>query len=314
MKAFALEGSGKPARIMDIPKPEVRAADALVKVKAASVNGFDVYQAMGGLTAMMEHAFPTTIGRDFAGVIESVGPDFRDFAVGDEVFGFIPAMPPLKSGSFADYVGGGPSPVLARKPAGLGFGEAAGLTLVGVAALDLLDAVGVGKGDVVLIVGATGGIGSLAVQIAAARGATVVATALPDQEEYVRDLGAADTIDYSAGSVVDAVRSRYPGGISALIDVVSQKEAFIELSMLVRSGGNAATVMGAADVDALAALGVGGTNVAASPTPEKLRFLADLATSGKLRVPIDSSFPIDRADDALKAFQRGTRGKVILTF
>ena len=72
MKAFALESADRPARIIDIPKPETGEADVLVAVKAASVNGIDVYQAMGALAGMMEHAFPTVIGRDFAGTVEAV--------------------------------------------------------------------------------------------------------------------------------------------------------------------------------------------------------------------------------------------------
>jgi NADPH:quinone reductase-like Zn-dependent oxidoreductase len=314
MKAFALESSDRPARTIDIPKPEVGEADALVAVKAASVNGIDVYQAMGALAGMLEHSYPTVVGRDFAGTVEAVGPGFGSFAVGDEVFGFIPAIPPLKSGAFAHYVSGGPALVLARKPAGLGFSEAAALPLAGSAALDLLDAIDAKKGDVVLIVGATGGVGSFAVQIAAQRGLTVIATARADQDKYVRQLGAAETIDYSAGTVADAVRSRYPDGIAALIDVVNQKEALTELASLVRPGGHVATLMGAADVEQLASRGIGGTNVMAAPTAEKLHLLAELANSGALRVQVQAAYPIDRADEALKAFQSGTRGKVVLTF
>jgi NADPH2:quinone reductase len=193
MKAFALESSEGPARTIDIPKPEVGEAGALIAVKAASVNGIDVYQATGALAGMIEHAFPTVVGRDFAGVVESVGPGFRGFAVGNEVLGFIPTIPPLKRGTFAEYIGVGPALVLARKPAGLGFRQAAALPLAGSAALDLLEAVAAKNDDVVLIVGATGGVGSFAVQLAAQRGLTVIATALPDQREYVRQLGAAET-------------------------------------------------------------------------------------------------------------------------
>ena len=243
-----------------------------------------------------------------------MGPAFDRFAAGDEVFGFIPTVPPLKSGAFAEYVSGGPALVLARKPAGLGFDTAAALPLAGSAALDLIDAIAAKKGDVVLIVGATGGVGSFAVQLAAQRGLTVIATALPDQDTYVRELGAADTIDYSAGSVADAVRNWYPGGIGALIDVVNQKDALSALASVVRPGGHVATLMGAADVEGLAVRGVGASNVIAAPTAEKLNLLAQLAESGALRVRIDGAYAIDRADEALQAFQRGTRGKIVLTF
>jgi NADPH2:quinone reductase len=313
MKAFALETADRPARLIDIPKPQVGSAEALVAVRAASVNGIDVYQAMGALAGMMEHAFPTVVGRDFAGRVEAVGPDFGGFAVGDDVFGFIPTVPPLKSGAFAEYVSGGSNLVLALKPTGLGFSEASALPLAGSAALDLIDAIAAKKGDVVLIVGATGGVGSLAVQLAAQRGLTVVATARPDEEAFVRGLGASDTIDYSAGSVADAVRSRYPGGVAALIDVVNQKEALTALASVVRPGGHVATLMAAADVEQLSSRQIVGTNVMATPSPEKLSVLGEMASRGTLRVVVQGSYPIDEAGEALQAFQRGTRGKIVVT-
>jgi NADPH:quinone reductase-like Zn-dependent oxidoreductase len=314
MKAFALDAADRPAQIVDIAKPQAGEAGALIAVKAASVNGIDIYQASGALAGMMPHDFPTVIGRDFAGVVESTGPGFGGFSAGDAVFGFIPSTPPLKNGTYAEYVAAGPTVVLSLKPADLSFEQAASLPLAGAAALDLLDATGAAKGDVVLIVGATGGVGSLAVQLAAERGITVIATALPDQAEYVMSLGASETIDYSAGSVADAVRGRFPDGVAALIDVVNQKDALTELAAVVRVGGHVATLMGAADAEKLAARQVAGTNVMANPTAEKLGLLAELAASGALRVEIQATYPIDQADEALKVFRQGTRGKIVLTF
>lgn len=314
MKAFALENTDKPASLIYVPRPEIGEKGVLVAVKAASVNGFDVYQANGSLIGMMEHALPTVVGRDFAGVVEAVGPSVGDFAVGDEVFGFVPSVPPLKAGSFAEYVAGGVGElVLAAKPAELDFHEAAALPLAGSAALDLLEAVDGHDGDVVLIAGATGGVGTLAVQLAAKRGLVVVATARPDEDAFVRELGAADTVDYSAGSVADAVRTRYPKGIAALIDLVDQKEALTELASVVRAGGHVATLLGAADVEQLAARDVIGHNVNAMPTPDKLRLLGDLASSRALRVPIQGIYSLDRVGEAFHAFREGTRGKLIVS-
>jgi NADPH:quinone reductase-like Zn-dependent oxidoreductase len=314
MKAFALESADRPATTIDLPKPEVGAADALIAVKAASVNGIDVYQAMGALAGIMEHIFPSVVGRDFSGTVEAVGSGFGSLAVGDEVFGFVPAMPPIRMGTFGEYLAIGPSVVIARKPAGLGFNEAASLPLAGAAALDLLEAVDPHPGDVVLVVGATGGVGNLVVQLAAQRGLHVIATAGPDQVEFVRGLGAAETVDYTAGSVADAVRAGHPDGIAALIDVINRADKLPELTALVREGGHVATLMNAVDAGQLAARKIVGTNVMAMPTPEKLRLLAEMATAGTLRVTIQATYPVDRADEALKAFQGGTLGKVVLTF
>lgn len=312
MKAIALHSADQPASLIEIEKPAVGDHDVLIAVTAASVNGFDVYQASGYLVGVMEHALPTTIGRDFAGVVEAVGAEARDVALGDAVFGFIPSVPPLKSGSFAEYIVGGPELVLAGKPAGLDFRTAAALPLAGSAALDLLDAIDATVGDVVLVVGATGGVGSFVVQLAARRGLVVIATARAEEDAYIRDLGATETIDYSAESVAGAVRSRYPGGIAALIDLVDQKDALSEVATVVRRGGQVATLLGAADVEGLAARGVTGHNVSAKPTADKLRALGELASGGDLRVPIQDVHPIERAADALAAFQQGTRGKLIV--
>ena len=131
------------------------------RIRAASVNGFDVFQASGYLVAMMEHRFPTVIGRDFSGVVDEVGDGRTDVAVGDEVIGFVPSAPPLEVGTFAESLIAGPAVVLAPKPSGLAFDVAAAIPLAGATALGAVDAIKVSPGDTVLVVGATGGVGIL---------------------------------------------------------------------------------------------------------------------------------------------------------
>jgi NADPH:quinone reductase-like Zn-dependent oxidoreductase len=312
MKAFALTAPDRPAHNVDLPDPEVMPEGVRIGVRATSVNGFDVYQASGGLLGMMEHALPTVVGRDFAGVVEAVGSSRSDVAVGDEVLGFIPSAPPLHDGTYSDRIVTS-NIVVARKPAGLSFETAAAIPLAGATALDAVHAVDVGPGDVIFIAGATGGVGSFAVQLAAQRGARVIATARPgDEEAFVRRLGAADTIDYSAGDVAEAVRARFPDGVTALIDVVNRDVDFAPMAALVRDGGRIATTLGAADVEALAQRNVRATNVMGTPTSEKLATLAEAAAAGTLRVEVQGTFPLDGADEALQAFSRGTVGKLVL--
>ncbi len=117
MKAFALTSAETPASLIDLPIPDLAEDGVRIRVHAASINGFDVFQANGYLFAYMEHVFPTVIGRDFAGVVESVGAGRSDLAVGDEVFGFIPSTPPLHDGTYAEVIAGSAGLVLARKPA-----------------------------------------------------------------------------------------------------------------------------------------------------------------------------------------------------
>jgi NADPH:quinone reductase-like Zn-dependent oxidoreductase len=312
MKAFALISPDQSAAITDLPVPELAPDAVHIRVRAASVNGFDVFQASGQLIAMMEHALPTTVGRDFAGIVEAVGSARTDVAVGDEVLGFVPSTPPLHDGTFADVVASS-IVVLARKPAGLSFELAAAIPLAGATALDAVDAIEPGPDDVVVVVGATGGVGSFAVQLATQRGATVVATARPgDEEAFVRDLGASDTIDYSAGDVAGAIRAKYADGVTGLIDTVDRGDAFVPMAALVRDGGRIATTLGAADVDALAGRGVRATNIMGSPMPEKLVTLAEAAAAGSLRVEVQRTYPLEQADEALQAFSGGTLGKLVL--
>src|SRR3954453_17637725 len=211
MKAFALLDADSRAALVDVPDPDLASDGVRIRVTAASVNGFDVFEATGNLVRMMEHRFPTVVGRDFSGVVDAVGEGWEDVEVGDEVFGFITSQPPLEGGTFAEIVSEGPRLVLAGKPAAVSFIEAAAIPLAGSTALDSVDAIRPGPGDSVLIVGATGGVGGLAgprgapggvgvfaVQLAAQRGATVIATAKAgDEEALVRSLGATDTVDYA---------------------------------------------------------------------------------------------------------------------
>jgi NADPH:quinone reductase-like Zn-dependent oxidoreductase len=312
MKAFALTAPDQPAHFVDLPDPEVAPDSIRIGIRAASVNGFDAYQASGGLLGMMEHALPTVVGRDFAGVVEAVGSSRSDVEIGDEVLGFIPSAPPLHDGTYSDSIVTS-NIVVARKPAGLSFETAAGIPLAGATALDAVEAVDVGPGDVVLIAGATGGVGSFAVQLAAQRDATVIATARPgDEDAFVRGLGATDTMDYSAGDVAAAVRAKYPDGVTALIDVVNRGDAFAPMAALVRDAGRIATTLGAADVEALAQRNVRATNVMGTQTPEKLTTLAEGAAAGTLHVEVQRTFSLDRADEALQAFSSGTIGKLVL--
>jgi NADPH2:quinone reductase len=314
MKAFALTAADQPAALTELPDPEVAADGALVRVHAASVNGFDVYEASGGLMAMMPHELPTVIGRDFAGVVVAVGAERTDVKAGDEVLGFVTSAPPLHTGTWAELVAGGANLILAGKPAGLAWDAAAAIPLAASTALDAVDAVDPGPGDTVLIMGATGGVGAFAVQFAAQRGARVIATAIPGEDDaFVRSLGAAETIDYRPSGLGDTVRRLAPDGLAGLIDAVSRGEAFMALAALLPHGGRASTTLGAADVEALAARGVRATNIMGAPTPEKLATLAEQAAAGTLQVPIQRTFSLADAPAALEAFAAGTRGKLVLT-
>jgi NADPH:quinone reductase-like Zn-dependent oxidoreductase len=298
---------------MELPDPQAPAGGLLIRTRAAGVNGFDLYHANGYLVHVIAHEFPSIAGRDFAGIVEAVGEGRTDVSVGDEVLGFVPASPPLHVGTYAELISAGPELPIVRKPAGLSFETAAAIPLAGATALDALDTIEAGPGAILLVVGATGGVGSIAVQLAAQRGAIVIATAKAgDEAEFVGSLGAAETIDYTAGDVVAAVRARYPDRIDALIDLVNRGDAFTAVSSLVRDGGRIATTMNAANLDAPAGRAIRATNVSGTPTRQKLADLAEQVAAGTLQIEIQQTFPLDEVAAAFSAFTAGTRGKLVL--
>lgn len=143
-----------------------------MKVTVSSGNGFDAVTAAGHLQGMMEHRFPLVVGKDFAGVVEAVGEGVANFAAGDAVFGVV-MKPFLGTGSLAEYVTVPAGYGIAHVPAGLDIKDAGALGLAGTAAFDSLNALDIAQGETVLVSGATGGVGALAVQLAAASGVPV---------------------------------------------------------------------------------------------------------------------------------------------
>ena len=309
MRAIALTEFDKDIGLVDLPVPEPEPDEVLVRVHASSINPFDVAVAAGVLRGMMEYRFPTVVGRDFAGVVEKAGSAVSRFRAGDEVFGFV-AKPVLRDGGWADYVTVEEG-MIASKPRELDFLQAAALALAGSAALASVDAVRPSEGDVVLVAGATGGVGSFAVQIAARRGATVVATGHPEDKARLRELGASDVVEYAEGDLADRVRARHPQGVNALIDVVNHGDGFAPLADLIVSGGRAATTLGVSAPEGLAGRNVALTTVMADASPRAFSALAALAASGQLQVPVQRVYRLEEAPEGLAAMrQGGVRGKL----
>jgi NADPH:quinone reductase-like Zn-dependent oxidoreductase len=186
MRAIAEDEFGGPVTLMNLPIPEIGADEVLIRVRAAGVNPFDWKVADGVLKDEKEHRFPLILGFDAAGVIERVGADVTRLFEGDEVYGYL-SKPVMGMGTYAEHVGA-PAAIVAKKPESVGFAEAAALPTPALTAMDLVDAVDLGEGKTILIVGATGGVGSYAVQLAARRGARVIATARQANEAFVWEL------------------------------------------------------------------------------------------------------------------------------
>ena len=313
MRALAFGDFGEAPSVIEAPTPEITAPnEVLVAVKAASLNRFDAVVAAGFMQGMLEHQFPVTLGRDFAGVVEAIGDDVTEFSVGDEVLGMIGNMV-LSNGSLADHVVVSDQH-LAHKPATIGFIEAAALPLAGSTALAAVEWVEAGPGKVVLIVGATGGVGNYAIQLAESRGATVIATGLADDEETLRGFGADEIVDFG-GDIAAAVRESHPGGVDGLIDLASDGPTLSALADVVSDGGKVASTLSAADVDAFAERNVAATNLATYPNAETLAKLTGYVVDGTLEIPVRDVYRLDDCADGLGRFLDGSvRGKMAVSF
>lgn len=304
MRAFTLESlESSPVLRDDVPQPSPNPNEIVVRVHASAVNPVDSFIAMGALQGMFEHEFPVTLGRDFAGVVEQVGGGVGRYRVGDEVFGFVlHANPTVQAGSWAELIALPEDNFVAAKPGGVGLAEAGASPVAGLTAVAGVDALALTEGDTVLVIGATGGVGSFAVQLAAAAGAHVIASALPEDHDYLRELGAAELLDRNV-DVASAVRESHPGGVDALFDLVSQAPD----ATLLNDGGRLASPLGAAGE------GTGRFNVGAVPSPENLQRLGELL-AGTLQVPIQRTYPLENAGEALQALPTThTQGKLAVS-
>lgn len=311
MRAIAEGKFGGTVALMDLPSPKIRADEVLIRVGAAGVNPFDWKVADGALKDERDHRFPLILGFDAAGVVVRVGADVTEFAEGDEVYGYL-LKPVIGDGTYADYVSA-PAAIVAKTPESVGFAEAAALPTPGLTALDLVDAVDPKECDTVLIVGATGGVGSYAVQLAARRGARVIATARQSNEAFVRELGTTETIDHTREDLVETVRAAYPGGIEAIIDVVSAPGELSLMAGLVKKGGRIASSVNAADIESLAERGIKATNISMQPNAQRLEELARLIDAGEINVRLEHTLPLEKAPEALEESRTGhVRGKIVL--
>ncbi|MFC4123643.1 NADP-dependent oxidoreductase [Nocardia rhizosphaerae] len=327
MRAIVVQKFGGTPELADMPVPEPGSGEVQVALDAAGVNPFDLKMADGLLEGKMPTDFPMILGVDGAGTVSAVGPGVQAFAVGDRVVGkFLTA--PAGHGSWAQYATLPEDATLVPIPAGITAVTAAALPIAGVTAQDLVDTAGIQPGQSVLIVGATGGVGSFLVQLANLAGAHVIATARGDATDQVARLGATETIDYTRprpadpdriesdpaayrdSSVTDAVHFTHPDGIDILFDLISGPADFARHATLVRRGGHAYSTTWAADEAALRDRDITGGNFESKGRgPELSRLLARVA-AGDIVVPIEATVPLEAAPAVLGA--GSARGKTVL--
>ncbi|MFC9970579.1 NAD(P)-dependent alcohol dehydrogenase [Spirillospora sp. NPDC127200] len=326
MKAWSWNRYGPPdvLTLTDVDEPRVARNEVLVRVRAASVNPYDWRHLRADpklvrLSIGLRRPRPgLVLGADLAGVVERVGDEVTGLNPGDEVFGEV------RLGAFAEAVAV-PHDRLALKPAHLGFEEVASVSMAAHTALQgLRDAGRVAAGQRVLVNGASGGIGTFAVQLAKAFGAEVTGVCSTRNVELVRSLGADDVIDYTREDFTER-RGRY----DLLMDIVGDRSLAKLRRPLTRRGtlvivggiasGRSALLGPAAQMlrGALASPFVGQriTSVAWKPNSTDLRFLADLMEKRRLAPVIDRTYPFAEVPEALRYIERGhARGKVAVTW
>ena len=305
MRGVAFDGYGGPEVLTlrdDLPDPPVGPDTVLVRVHAAGVNPVDLLIRSGGLTGAYPHHLPIVPGWDVAGVVEAAGPAVTAFAAGDEVFGYV-RRDDVQWGTTAEFVPV-PQRCLAHKPRSLSFAEAAGLPLAGLTAYQsLTEALDVHEGERVLVHRAAGGVGFSAVQIAVALGAHVIGTASPRNHGFLRDAGAAEVLDYSAGPI----SAQLPDPVDAVLDLVGG-DTLADAPKQVRDPARIVSVVDPVVNE------MGGRYVFVRPEREHLVELGRMADAGQLRVPIARAFPLEQTAEAQELVAGGhVRGKVVVT-
>jgi len=331
MKAFVVEryGNNDGVRMADMPEPVPGAGEVLVRIHAASINPIDFKTREGKVKAILPYNLPFILGSDLAGVVERVGAGVADFKVGDEVYGRASKM---RIGSFAEAIAV-PAADIAPKPASLDMATAASVPLVGLTAWQAFtERAKLRHGQKVLVHAGSGGVGTIAIQIAKHLGALVATTTSTANVAWVKALGADIVIDYRKQDFTELLRD-----YDVVLDTLGG-EALAKSIGVLRPGGKIVSISGppdpafAREIGANALLVFGmflmslGTRLKASrrgvgyefffmrPDGRQLRELGVLIDAGKLKPVVDRVFPFEETKKALAYVETGrAKGKVVIS-
>ena len=307
MRAIAITAYGGPDKLelLDLPVPDIGPKDVLVSVRAAGVNLVDTMFRSG---YMGKNVFPLVMGSDFAGRVEKVGAEVQGIAPGDDVFGY----KLMGNGTYAEFAAV-PAAYLTKMPKSLDYTRAAAIPCAGLTAYEALTEVAnVRAGETLLVTAAAGGVGAFAVQIAAALGARVIATASEKNHDFLRSLGAAEVIDYRKDDWVGAVRKAVPQGVDACLTCIAG-ETKQQCVGAVRDGGRLVWISGEEPLGPPMQRMISGAYSWGRPDPRVLDALAALSDQGKLTVPVEDVVPLRDASKAHERVDAGHgRGKLVI--
>jgi NADPH:quinone reductase-like Zn-dependent oxidoreductase len=304
VKAVVYRRYGGPEvlELTELPEPKTHVDSVLIRVKAAGLNHADAAIQAGALDSAVETFFPVVPGWDVAGVVERSGPGAREFAAGDEVIAYVRGDVHRAHGGFAELVSADVRTV-AHKPGTMSFAQAVGLPLAALTAYQgVVHALAVQPGETVLVLGAGGGVGSIAAQIALAQGARVIAAASPADQDYLRTRGAEPVA--RGADLVNQVLALAPNGVDAVFDAAGR-------DALTTSAGALRPATRLASIAAPAAPGL--TPVFARMNQGDLTAVTALAEAGRISVRVGALFPMEKVAEAQHTLATGnTAGKVIL--
>jgi NADPH:quinone reductase-like Zn-dependent oxidoreductase len=301
-RAVRFDGYGgiEKLRVVEVPRPAAGAGEVVVRVKAAGINPGEAKIREGLLHSRWPAVFPSGQGSDLAGVVEETGPGVERFSVGDEVLGFT-----NRRGSHAEYAVAAAGDLTA-KPEKVSWEVAGSLFVAGTTAYAAVRAVAPRPGDVVVVSGAAGGVGSIAVQLARVAGAGVIGIAGQANHPWLADHGVIP-VGYGDG-VADRVRQA-ASRLDAFVDTFGG--GYVELALDL--GVAPTRIDTIVDFDAVARHGVKAEGSAAAATADVLAELAGLVADGRLDIPIARSYPLAEVQDAFRALETGhIRGKIVL--
>jgi NADPH:quinone reductase-like Zn-dependent oxidoreductase len=305
MKAVRIHRFGAPDAIVieDVPKPMPNEGEVVVKVEAAGVGPWDALIRRG--KSALPQTLPLTLGSDFSGVIDSVGPGVERFQVGDEVFGVTAED---FTGACAEYARA-KSSMIAPKPRTLNYGHAASVPIVSVTALQMVfDFARLSAGQSVLVHGGAGNVGAYAVQFAKQAGAMVITTAAAGDASYIRSLGGLGVIDYRASRFEEKVKD-----VDVVIDTVGGE--VLERSYgVVKRGGVIVSSSAVPSQEKAQQHGVRALFFLVQVTADRLQKIAELIDAGRLKTEVGEVLWLDEARRAHEMLEGAPhrRGKIIL--
>ncbi|OGH20746.1 MAG: hypothetical protein A3D74_05475 [Candidatus Levybacteria bacterium RIFCSPHIGHO2_02_FULL_37_13] len=309
MKATQYNKYGGP-EVLEInknaPSPTVESGKILVEIHAASLNPFDVTLRSGRLKEMMPLQFPVTIGGDFSGVVFQLGKGILDFKIGDEVYGQS-LIVNGGSGALAEFCAA-KTVGISHKPKNINHVEAASLPLVGASAIQVLvEHIKLKKDQKILIHGGSGGIGSIAIQLAKYLGAYIVTTVSAENGEFAKGLGADEVIDYKTQKFEDLLKD-----FDAVFDTVGGDTMGRSFKVL-KKGGVIVSMLGVPNPELAKEHGVTSIGQVTRINNKTLARLTELVEKGAINPQIDKVFPLDEAREAFEYFESAhPRGKVVI--